>query len=80
MLYTDGLVESRAEPLENGLRALTGLLQAAPTDRAEGIADHLVSGMNRSHGNGLDDVALLVLRWDEGAVGANAHPPAAALS
>ena len=80
MLYTDGLVESRVEPLEDGLRALTGLLQAAPTDQAEGIADYLVTGMNRGHGNGLDDVALLVLRWDEGAVGTDANPPAAALS
>ena len=80
MLYTDGLVESRVEPLEDGLRALTGLLQAAPTERAEGIADHLVSGMNRGHGNGLDDVALLVLRWVEEGAGTDVNPPAVALS
>ena len=80
VLYTDGLVESRVEPLEDGLRALTGLLQAAPTERAEGIADHLVSGMNRGHGNGLDDVALLVLRWVEEGAGTDVNPPAVALS
>lgn len=65
VLYTDGLVESRLEPLEDGLHALTALLQDAPTERAEGIADFLVTGMSRGLGAGLDDVALLVLRWDD---------------
>lgn len=64
VLYTDGLVESRTEDLEVGLQRLSKLLGEAPAASAEDIAEYLVSGMDRRHGHGPDDVALLVLRWD----------------
>lgn len=63
VLFTDGLVESRTEHLDAGLQRLSDLLAEAPEDSATAIADHLISGMNRRHGHGPDDIALLVLRW-----------------
>jgi serine phosphatase RsbU (regulator of sigma subunit) len=63
VLYTDGLVESRTEHLDAGLQRLSDLLAEAPEDSASAIADYLISGMNRRHGHGPDDIALLVLRW-----------------
>jgi serine phosphatase RsbU (regulator of sigma subunit) len=62
VLYTDGLVESRTEHLDAGLQRLSALLAQAPAASASAIADYLISGMNRRHGHGPDDIALLVLR------------------
>lgn len=62
VLYTDGLVESRTEHLDAGLQRLSGLLARAPAASASAIADYLISGMNRRHGHGPDDIALLVMR------------------
>lgn len=62
VLYTDGLVESRTEHLDAGLQRLSGLLARAPAACASAIADYLISGMNRRHGQGPDDIALLVMR------------------
>lgn len=62
VLYTDGLVESRTEHLDAGLQRLSGLLARAPAASASAIADYLISGMNRRHGQGPDDIALLVMR------------------
>jgi serine phosphatase RsbU (regulator of sigma subunit) len=63
VLYTDGLVERRGEPLDTGLDRLVGLvgeLSALPTDE---LCDQL---LQRLGGDAEDDVALLVLRPSDG--------------
>ncbi|MFD9207961.1 SpoIIE family protein phosphatase [Streptomyces sioyaensis] len=58
-LYTDGLVESRDHPLDEGLQAFRRALSGA--DRPlEDACDHVLSAMNTSHGE--DDIALLMAR------------------
>ncbi|MFI2185003.1 SpoIIE family protein phosphatase [Streptomyces sioyaensis] len=58
-LYTDGLVESRDHPLDEGLQAFRRALSDA--DRPlEDACDHVLSAMNTSHGE--DDIALLMAR------------------
>ncbi len=58
-LYTDGLVESREHPLEEGLQAFRAALSDA--DRPlEDACDHVLSVMDTSHGE--DDIALLMAR------------------
>ena len=59
VLYTDGLVENRQEPLAAGLERLRRALSDVrlPPDR---VADHLLEEMDRLEG-AEDDVALLVL-------------------
>lgn len=57
-LYTDGLVESRDHPLDEGLEAFRGALDA---DRPlEDACDHVLSTLDTSHGE--DDIALLMAR------------------
>ncbi len=58
-LYTDGLVESRHHPLEEGLQAFRTALSNA--DRPlEDACDQVLSAMDTSHGE--DDIALLMAR------------------
>jgi anti-sigma regulatory factor (Ser/Thr protein kinase) len=58
-LYTDGLVESRAHPLDEGLDAFrTALIDAPPA--LEDVADRVLNRLNVHHGE--DDIALLVAR------------------
>ncbi|MDT0457063.1 SpoIIE family protein phosphatase [Streptomyces sp. DSM 41527] len=58
-LYTDGLVESRHHPLEEGLQAFRTALSRA--DRPlEDACDQVLSAMDTSHGE--DDIALLMAR------------------
>ncbi|MEU9110336.1 SpoIIE family protein phosphatase [Streptomyces sp. NPDC048483] len=58
-LYTDGLVESRDHPLEEGLQAFRRALSDA--DRPlEDVCDHVLSALDTSHGE--DDIALLMAR------------------
>ncbi|MFI7097857.1 SpoIIE family protein phosphatase [Streptomyces sp. NPDC050161] len=58
-LYTDGLVESRDHPLDEGLQAFRGALSEA--DRPlEDACDHVLSALDTSHGE--DDIALLMAR------------------
>ncbi|MGX1851406.1 SpoIIE family protein phosphatase [Streptomyces sp. NPDC055299] len=58
-LYTDGLVESRDHPLDEGLQAFRRALSSA--DRPlEDACDHVLSAMDTSHGE--DDIALLMAR------------------
>ncbi|NBM15874.1 SpoIIE family protein phosphatase [Streptomyces sp. GC420] len=58
-LYTDGLVESREHPIDEGLdafrRALTG--SSRPL---EDVADHILGTLDTKHGE--DDIALLMAR------------------
>lgn len=69
-LYTDGLVESRDHPLDEGLQAFVGALTepAQPptalrtgTPRSlEDVCDHVLSTLDTHHGE--DDIALLMAR------------------
>ncbi|WP_424215418.1 SpoIIE family protein phosphatase [Streptomyces sp. BI20] len=58
-LYTDGLVESRDHPLEDGLRGLRDAL-ADPVRPLEDVADHVLRTLETRHGE--DDIALLMAR------------------
>nr|WP_149826566.1 SpoIIE family protein phosphatase [Streptomyces tailanensis] len=69
-LYTDGLVESRDHPLDEGLQAFVGALtdpaQPPATLRAdtprslEDVCDHVLNTLDTHHGE--DDIALLMAR------------------
>ncbi|MER6613843.1 SpoIIE family protein phosphatase [Streptomyces xantholiticus] len=58
-LYTDGLVESRDHPLDEGLRAFRTAL-ADPVRPLEDVCDHVLSTLDTRHGE--DDIALLMAR------------------
>lgn len=58
-LYTDGLVESRDHPLDEGLEALRGAL-VEPDRPLEDVCDHVLSSLDTRHGE--DDIALLMAR------------------
>ncbi|MER7347936.1 SpoIIE family protein phosphatase [Streptomyces aurantiacus] len=58
-LYTDGLVESRDHPLDEGLNAFVGAL-AEPAQALEDICDHVLNTLDTHHGE--DDIALLMAR------------------
>ncbi|MFE9772751.1 SpoIIE family protein phosphatase [Streptomyces sp. NPDC005931] len=71
-LYTDGLVESRDHPLDEGLQAFVGALTepARPTPVGvartdahrdlEDVCDHVLATLDTHHGE--DDIALLMAR------------------
>lgn len=58
-LYTDGLVESRDQPLDEGLAAFRSSL-AHPECPLEDVADHVLATLDTQHGQ--DDIALLMAR------------------
>ncbi|MEU2305080.1 SpoIIE family protein phosphatase [Streptomyces misionensis] len=58
-LYTDGLVESRDHPLDEGLHAFVGAL-TDPTRPLEDVCDHVLNTLDTHHGE--DDIALLMAR------------------
>lgn len=58
-LYTDGLVESRHHPLDEGLQAFRRALSDAGRP-LEDVCDHVLSALDTSHGE--DDIALLMAR------------------
>jgi PAS domain S-box-containing protein len=58
-LYTDGLVESRSHPLDEGLDAFRDSL-AGPPRPLEDICDHVLATLDTAHGE--DDIALLMAR------------------
>lgn len=58
-LYTDGLVESRDHPLDEGLQAFVSAL-SDPTQPLEDVCDHVLSTLDTHHGE--DDIALLMAR------------------
>ncbi|MBV8950662.1 MAG: SpoIIE family protein phosphatase, partial [Actinobacteria bacterium] len=60
VLYTDGLVERRGEPLDEGLRRLARAVHDGPGE-LEGLVGHLLDTMLPDGGAG-DDVAVLVAR------------------
>ncbi|MFF8402419.1 SpoIIE family protein phosphatase [Streptomyces sp. NPDC014846] len=58
-LYTDGLVESRDHPLDEGLQAFVGAL-TDPSRPLEDVCDHVLNTLDTHHGE--DDIALLMAR------------------
>ena len=58
-LYTDGLVESRSDPLDEGLDAFRASL-SGPARPLEDICDHVLATLDTAHGE--DDIALLMAR------------------
>ncbi|MFF7051944.1 SpoIIE family protein phosphatase [Streptomyces griseorubiginosus] len=58
-LYTDGLVESRDHPLDEGLQAFVGAL-TDPSAPLEDVCDHVLATLDSHHGE--DDIALLMAR------------------
>ncbi|MFG2626993.1 SpoIIE family protein phosphatase [Streptomyces sp. NPDC048473] len=74
-LYTDGLVESRDHPLDEGLDALRGAL-VEPERPLEDVCDHVLTTLDTRHGE--DDIALLMARiqgMEADAVGDWRLPP-----
>ncbi|HUN36135.1 MAG TPA: SpoIIE family protein phosphatase [Trebonia sp.] len=65
MLYTDGLVERRNQPLDKGIEAAAATMTAHAQDHPDLVADHVTSAMTPQAGYD-DDVAILIYR----------HPPA----
>ncbi|MEU6482276.1 SpoIIE family protein phosphatase [Streptomyces sp. NPDC047017] len=69
-LYTDGLVESRDHPLDEGLQAFVGALtdphpstagaRADASQNLEDVCDHVLRTLGSHHGE--DDIALLMAR------------------
>ncbi|MCL2848642.1 MAG: SpoIIE family protein phosphatase [Micrococcales bacterium] len=77
VLYTDGLVERRDRPLQDGLAALACALRSAPDGTAAQIRDHLLATLVQDKPE--DDVCLLVVRERGTAVRADRrvnHVPA----
>ncbi|MEV5984604.1 SpoIIE family protein phosphatase [Streptomyces sp. NPDC052051] len=58
-LYTDGLVESRDHPLDEGLQAFVGALTDSNRP-LEDVCDHVLTALDTHHGE--DDIALLMAR------------------
>ncbi|MFP3988153.1 SpoIIE family protein phosphatase [Streptomyces sp. E11-3] len=58
-LYTDGLVESRDHPLDEGLDAFRAAL-TLPARPLEDVCDHVLGTLDTRHGE--DDIALLMAR------------------
>ena len=65
MLYTDGLVERRSQPLDKGIDAASVALAERGQDHPDVVADHVMAAMTPAAGYD-DDVAVLIYR----------HPPA----
>jgi anti-sigma regulatory factor (Ser/Thr protein kinase) len=63
LLYTDGLVERRGQPLEEGIAALERVLAEAPQP-LEDLCDHLLANLAPEVERD-DDIALLALRQVE---------------
>ncbi len=66
LLYTDGLVEDRHHPIDQGFQELQAALAVAPSDDPEAILDNLLAGPVGPHPRS-DDIALLCLVNTTGA-------------
>lgn len=64
VLYTDGLVEDRSQPAEEGIARLRAVLEGAPADAdPDRLCDLVIEGL-RDGSTRADDIALLILRLD----------------
>ena len=64
VLYTDGLIERRGEPLTAGFERLADVVRTGPTE-PDALADHLLAQMLDA-GSNTDDVAILVVGLTDG--------------
>ncbi len=62
LLYTDGLVERRDEPIDSSLGRLTERVAASDRTSPRSLIEDLVSRHDRSRSTG-DDIALVAVRW-----------------
>jgi serine phosphatase RsbU (regulator of sigma subunit)/CheY-like chemotaxis protein/anti-sigma regulatory factor (Ser/Thr protein kinase) len=60
LLFTDGLIETRDEPITTGFQRLRDAFASAP-EAVESVCDHVLSATSGNHDRD-DDVALLVVR------------------
>lgn len=65
-LYTDGLVESRTRPLDDGLAALSGALRAALSRDAGTLDDSCREITQALHSRGEDDITLVLAQVLDG--------------
>lgn len=62
VLYTDGLIERRARPMADGLRALEALVSRSQATTAEDLGQDILAGLGQ---DAEDDLAVIVLRVPE---------------
>jgi PAS domain S-box-containing protein len=74
LLYTDGLIERRSSPLDEGLERLTSVAAGVEGDLAE-VCEAVIAGTVGAEG-APDDVALLALRLEPAADRLALHLPA----
>ena len=74
MLYTDGLVERRGQPLDAGIDAAAAAVTERVADHPDLVADHVMSAMTPAAGYD-DDVAALDLPAPARAAGRPRCPP-----
>jgi serine phosphatase RsbU (regulator of sigma subunit) len=68
LMFTDGLVESRTQEVDDGIAALaTALQRLAGAESLDEVADGLLHQMVPGAAAGPDDVALVLLRRDDSA-------------
>lgn len=61
LLYTDGLVERRGDPIEDGMARAAHLVEGGRSSELDELADELMSGLEPAGGYP-DDVAILLYR------------------
>jgi len=66
VLYTDGLVERRREPIDESLERLR-LAGQGFDGTVEALCDHLIKAMRPPAGAAKDDIALIALERSAGA-------------
>ena len=77
VLYTDGIVERRGEPVTDGLERLRAVGTAASDFDAEACCDRIVAAMLGDEGHG-DDAAVVAVRL--GGAGAGGDGGAASVT
>jgi serine phosphatase RsbU (regulator of sigma subunit) len=63
LLYTDGLIEDRHHPIDQGLHELCIAVGTAPADDPDAILDHVLAGDVGPRPR-TDDIALVCLTHD----------------
>ena len=66
LLYTDGLVEARGTPIDEGLEQLRALVASHHGADPEALCDAVLEGLRGPDAPHDDDVALLVIRRGQG--------------
>ncbi len=74
LLYTDGLIEDRHHPIDQGMHELCTAVGAATSDDPDTILDHVLAG-DVGPSPRTDDVALVCLTYDGTPAAALDSPP-----